>query len=154
MERIDMLSTLSAFKEITAASSGGTLSPQRKSEQNVSPGNGAPAVSPIDQIRTVTKNTNIDAVSVKLSASRDVFSAVDDYFNLGRSGRLDAFRGLSPEDKEQFFRIVAELAKSGYVGYEELIVNKKVERHDIVSQMGNRRLQNARVYDSSKYPRH
>ena len=91
-----------------------------------------------------------DALSVEFSVSRDMFTAVDDFFNLGKSGRFDAFHALSPEDKEQFVKIVAELAKSGYVGYEELIVNKKVERHEVASQIGNRRVRHARVYDNSK----
>jgi hypothetical protein len=48
---------------------------------------------------------------------------------------------------------VAELAKAGYIGYEKLVVNKKVERHEILTQIGDRRLHDARVYDGSKYPR-
>lgn len=91
-----------------------------------------------------------NAVSVDFSVSHDVFSAVDDFFNLGKSGRFNSFHSLSPEDKEQFVKIVAELAKSGYVGFEELLVNKKVERHEITSQIGDQRLRLARVYDSSK----
>lgn len=90
------------------------------------------------------------AVSVDFSVSHDVFSAVDDFFNLGKSGRFNSFHSLSPEDKEQFVTIVAELAKSGYVGFEELLVNKRVERHEITSQIGDQRLRLARVYDSSK----
>jgi len=91
-----------------------------------------------------------DAVAVEFSVSRDVFTAVDDFYNLGKSGRFDAFHSLSPADKEQFVKIVAELAKSGYVGYEELIVNKKVERHEVTTQVADRRVQHARVYDNSK----
>lgn len=90
------------------------------------------------------------ALSVDFSVSQDVFGAVNDFFNLGKSGRFDAFHSLSPDDKEQFVKIVAELAKSGYVGFEELLVNKKVERHEISSQIGNQRLRLARVYDNSK----
>ena len=96
------------------------------------------------------KPDSSDAVSVEFSVSRDVFTAVDDFFNLGKSGRFDAFHSLSPADKEQFVKIVAELAKSGYVGYEELIVNKKVERHEVTTQVADRRVQHARVYDNSK----
>jgi hypothetical protein len=90
-----------------------------------------------------------DAASVDLSASPDVFSAVDNFFNLGKSNRFDDFHKLSPEDKEQFVMIVAELAKSHYVGYEEYVVNNKVERHGVETQIGDERLYNARVYDSS-----
>ena len=96
----------------------------------------------------------INAASVELSASHDVFSAVDNFYNLGRSGRFDAFHKLSPEDKEQFVKMVAELAKSDYVGYQEFIVNHKVERHEVVSQIGDERLRNARVFDRGKYHHH
>ncbi len=113
----------------------------------------------VDQVTLsqVTQNHSVQsgrdsAVSVDLSVSHDVFTAVDNFYNLGRSGRFDSFHSLSPEDKEQFVKIVAELAKSGYVGFEELVVNKKVERHDISSQIGDQRLRSARVYDNSKEP--
>lgn len=93
-----------------------------------------------------------NAVSVDFSVSHDVFSAVDNFFNLGTSGRFDAFHALSPTDKEQFVKVVAALAQSGYVGYEDLVVNNKVERHDLTTQIGDQRLYHARVYDNSKDP--
>lgn len=100
--------------------------------------------------KSIAPSASDSSVSVDFSVSHDVFSAVDDFFNLGKSGRFNSFHSLSPEDKEQFVTIVAELAKSGYVGFEELLVNKKVERHEITSQIGDQRLRLARVYDSSK----
>jgi len=103
---------------------------------------------------TASKAAADSGVSVDFSVSHDVFSAVDDFFNLGKTGRFDTFHALSPDDKEQFVKIVAELAKSGYVGFEELIVNKKVERHEITSQIGDQRLRLARVYDNSQEHRH
>jgi hypothetical protein len=144
-----MITTLSAYKEMIFASSGEKSQPQLREYQNVASGGTDPVAELAGQ---AIDHKIIDAVSVELSASHDVFSAVDDFYNLGRSGRFDAFHKLSPEEKEQFVKIVAELAKSGYVGYEELIVNNKVERHEIVSQIGDYRLRNARVYDRSKFP--
>ncbi|WP_136524945.1 hypothetical protein [Geomonas ferrireducens] len=91
-----------------------------------------------------------DADLVNISTSQDVFTAVDNFFNLGASNRFDAFHKLSPNDKEQFVQIVADLAKSGYMGYEELVVNKKVERHDLENKIGDDRIRGARVYDRAK----
>ena len=149
-----MITTLSAYKEMIAASSGGKSNPQLLRGQDATSGTADPAAPTTEHAVEMTGGKMIDAVSVELSASHDVFSAVDNYFNLGRSGRFDTFHKLSPEDKEQFVKIVAELAKAGYIGYEELIVNKKLERHEILSQIGDRRLRDARVYDGSKYPHH
>jgi hypothetical protein len=103
-----------------------------------------------DPAGMIAGGTAANDVSVDLSASPDVFSAVDSFFNMGKSNRLDDFDKLSPKDKEQFVMMVAELAKSGYVGYEELVVDHKVERHDLATQVGDRRLHDARVYDSAE----
>jgi hypothetical protein len=145
-----MISTLAAFKEMISAYSGEKLHVQTQGNKNVASVRADPAA----QTDLALGNKNIDAVSVELSASHDVFSAVDDYFNLGKSGRFSTFHALSPDDKGQFVKIVAELVKSGYMGYEELIVNKKVERHEMLTQIGDERLHNARVYDRSKNFRH
>jgi len=147
-----MITTLSAYKEMIFAPTGERSQPQLNGHQNIASGVTDPVASETELVGQIMDNKRIDAVSVELSALHDVFSAVDNFYNLGRSGRFDAFHKLSPEDKEQFVKIVAELAKTGYVGYEELIVNNKVERHEIVSQIGDNRLRNARVYDRSKYP--
>lgn len=147
-----MITTLTAFKEMIAASFVEKSRVQPGVNRGVMSGN-AEADAAAGQVGVATEATATDAVSVELSASYDVFSAVDSFFNLGRTGRFDAFHALSPDDKEQFVKIVAELAKSGYIGYEELIVNKKVERHEVLSQIGDHRLEKARVYDGNKYPR-
>lgn len=54
------------------------------------------------------------------------------------------------EDKGKFVSIVAELTKAGYMGYEELVVDNRVERHEIAQQIGDDRVRGARVYDESK----
>ena len=75
------------------------------------------------------------------------------YFSSGRAGwSCPQPLTLSPEDKEQFVKMVAELSKSGYLGYQEFIVNHKVERHEVVSQIGDERLRNAHVFDRGKHP--
>jgi len=88
-----------------------------------------------------------DAVSVDLSASHDVFAAVDNFFDLNRPGKFEAFDHLSQEEKGEALKMVVELGKRGYVGYETLLVdNNKVERHDVIMEIGDDRLRNARVY--------
>jgi len=88
-------------------------------------------------------------VTLNLSASKDVFGAVDDFFNLGKEGRLDAYNALGPEEKEQFIQIVAKLAKNGYMGYEILDINGHPEKHDVDLQISDERTRNAPIYDES-----
>jgi len=78
--------------------------------------------------------------------SGGVIDAVDDIFNLGqrRSGAEE--KKLTREEQNQVFKIVGELLKSGYVGYEWLRVGNKIERHDVEMQIGDSRLRNARPY--------
>ncbi|OGR29848.1 MAG: hypothetical protein A2X79_03855 [Desulfuromonadaceae bacterium GWB2_53_15] len=146
-----MITTLSALREKMLSTEDAAAQSQPRINQHARQQG---AVDPVNLSQATgsqaVRSGSDDALSVEFSVSRDVFTAVDDFFNLGKSGRFDAFHALPPEDKEQFVQIVAELAKSGYVGYEELIVNKKVERHEVASQIGNRRVRNARVYDNSK----
>lgn len=44
---------------------------------------------------------------------------------------------------DKFIKIFPELAKTGYIWYEELIVNNKIEKHEIVNHIGDNRLKNA-----------
>lgn len=127
-----MISALAAYKAMILGSTTDTGSAKPSPKRD----SGADATS--------------DADLVNISTSQDVFSAVDSFFNLGASNRFDAFHKLSPNDKEQFVQIVADLAKSGYMGYEELVVNKKVERHDLENKIGDDRIRGARVYDRAK----
>ena len=149
-----MITPYSANNEVISPSSGERSQPRLQGNQNIASGGADAIPSEAELAGQVAGNKTIDALSVELSASHDVFSAVDDFYDLGRSGRFDAFHKLSPEDKEQFVKMVAQLAKSGYVGYEKLIVDHKVERHDVVAQIADHRLRNARVVDRAKYPDH
>lgn len=131
-----MISSISAYREMMVASGAEKTAVGARRDQGLaSAGADVPA-----------------ADSVELSVSSDVFSAVDNYFNLGASGRFDSFHSLSPADKEQFVKIVAALAQAGYVGYEELVVNKKIEKHDVLDQIADDRLRNAKVYNPPKTP--
>ena len=90
------------------------------------------------------------ADSVEMSATHDVFGAVENFFNMGNPGHLSAADKLSPAEKQQFTKIVATLLTKGYTGYEELVVNNKVEHHDIDMQIGDDRLRKARLYQDPK----
>ncbi|WP_129126814.1 hypothetical protein [Geomonas oryzae] len=127
-----MISALAAYKAMILGSTTDTGSAKPSSKRD----NGVDATAEADM--------------VNISTSQDVFTAVDNFFNLGASNRFDAFHKLSPDDKEQFVQIVADLAKSGYMGYEELVVNKKVERHDLENKIADDRIRGARVYDRAK----
>ncbi len=88
-----------------------------------------------------------DAVTVDFSASHDVFAAVDKFFDLNSPGKLETLNSLSPEEKGQALKMVVELTKKGFVGYETLrLDNNKVERHDVIMEIGDDRLRNAHVY--------
>jgi hypothetical protein len=139
-----MITSLSAYKAMIEASIGTSAVQRAKS------GNDIPSNLDIVGSSAKTDSQSADAVSVDISASSDVFGAVDSYFNLGNSGRFEDYHKLSAEDKQQFMKIVSALASAGYMGYEELVVNNKVERHEILNQVGDQRLHKAWVYDESK----
>lgn len=83
-------------------------------------------------------------VTVNLSVSGGVMDAVDDIFNLGQRSSNTREKKLTKEEQDQVFKIVGELLKSGYVGYEMLRVGTRIERHDVDMQIGDSRLRNAR----------
>lgn len=141
-----MITALSAYQAmIDASASGKTVRREGKDASSVDS-----VVSLSKRAQQTDGATSQDADSVEISASKDVYTAVDSFFNLGKSARFEDFHNLSREDKEIFVKIVAELAKSGYMGYEELVVNNKVERHEALDKVVDQRLRGAKVYDESK----
>ncbi|ACH40166.1 hypothetical protein Gbem_3165 [Citrifermentans bemidjiense Bem] len=139
-----MIRALSAYKAIMEASA--IDKPARREDKTTS---GPGALALLSDGEQASGAAAADHDFVNISTSQDVFSAVDDFFNLGNSNRFDGFHNLSREDKESFVKIVAELAKAGYMGYEELKVNNKLERHEIAHQIGDQRLRGAKVYDDA-----
>lgn len=139
-----MIRALSAYKAIMEASA---IDKPARREEKITSGTGTLAALSNNGTEASAAATDHDFVNI--STSQDVFSAVDDFFNLGSSNRFDGFHNLSREDKESFVKIVAELAKAGYMGYEELKVNNKLERHEIAHQIGDQRLRGAKVYDDA-----
>ena len=100
-----MISTLSAYKEMILASASSNAGQRLKGGETAATAADPAALVP-KAAGMVASGSPSDAVSVELSASHDVFNAVDSYFNLGRSGRFDDFHKLSREDKEQFVKIM------------------------------------------------
>lgn len=84
--------------------------------------------------------------SAEISNSAKAFKKIDSFLNLGepRSFTLDE---MSPEEKEEFLKMLSTLLQKGIVGYEELEVDGKREKHFIVTQIGNERIKGARLYD-------
>ncbi len=55
---------------------------------------------------------------------------------------------LTPDEKDQFLKILSGLLKEGIVGYEILEVNGKPEKHFLVNQIGD-----SRLYGAKRYPK-
>ena len=87
-----------------------------------------------------------DGVTVDLSFSGGVMDAVDSVFNLGERDSGGSGKKLTPEEREQVFKIVAALLQSGYVGYEWLRIGHRIEKHDVTMEIGDSRLRNAKPY--------
>jgi hypothetical protein len=82
---------------------------------------------------------------VEISNTAKVYSALDNFLNLGNPDRLDIGK-LNGAEKEEFLKMLSSTLKSGFIGYEILEVNGKPEKHDIVMQIGDQRLKSAKLY--------
>lgn len=89
------------------------------------------------------KNPKTD--SIEISNTSKAFDKVNDFLNLGKSDRMD-ISDLSPEEREEFLKMLSDLLKSGVVGYEVREVDGKPEKHFIVNQIGNKRLFGSKLY--------
>lgn len=88
--------------------------------------------------------------TIEISNSTRAFMKVNDFLNLGKPDRLDT-SDMSTGEKKEFLKMLSELLKRGIVGYEELEVDGKKEKHFIVNQIGNHRLDDAKLYREKKY---
>ncbi len=79
-----------------------------------------------------------------------VFDKIENFLNLGKPDRLN-FSDLNPEEKEEFFKILATLIKNGIVGYEIFEVDGKPEKHFIVNQIGDKRTYDSKLYKKDHY---
>ncbi len=87
---------------------------------------------------------------IEISSAGKAFKKIDDFLNLGKPDRLDT-SDLSPAEKEEFLKILANLLKKGIVGYEILEVNGQPEKHYIVNQIGDERIRGAKLYKKGDY---
>jgi len=99
-----------------------------------------------------TKKGNVPAKSTtsfkdtaSISNTSKVFSQVDRVFNLGNPGRADT-GNMTPDDRKEFIKIVANLLHKGVVGYEILNVNGRPEKHFIENEIGDTRIKGAKLY--------
>jgi hypothetical protein len=88
--------------------------------------------------------------SVEISNTSKAFAKLDNFLNLGKSDRLDT-GDLNEEEKKEFLKMLADLIKSGVVGYEVLEVNGKPEKHYMVNQIGDERTNGAKLYKKNGY---
>lgn len=84
--------------------------------------------------------------SISISNTSKAFNKLNDFMNLGKPGRLD-MSDLSPDEKEEFMKMLAKLLKEGIVGYEIIEVNGKPEKHYLVNQIGDKRLYGKKLYN-------
>jgi hypothetical protein len=108
---------------------------------------------PTDRLKTETdkpvkKTERKD--SIEISNTSKVFDRVNDFLNLGKPNRLDT-SDLSPEEKEEYIKMIAALMQKGIVGFEIREVNGKPEKHYIVNQIGNQRLYGTKLYNRPGY---
>ena len=82
---------------------------------------------------------------IEISNTSKAFDKLNDFMNLGKPDRMD-ISDLSPEEMEEFLKMLADLLKSGFVGYEIREVDGKPEKHFIVNQIGDERLYGTKLY--------
>jgi len=83
--------------------------------------------------------------TIEFSNTSKAFSKLDNFLNLGKSDRLDITE-LNESEKKEFLKMLAVLLQKGIVGYEVLEVNGKPEKHYVVNQIGDKRIQCAKIY--------
>ncbi len=93
----------------------------------------------------VRESAVTEARKNNVSISSNVFKKVEEFMNAGTTKDV-LLSDLTPDEKNQFFKILAGLLKAGIVGYEILEVNGKPEKHYLVNQIGDRRLYGAKRY--------
>jgi type II secretory pathway component PulF len=88
--------------------------------------------------------------SVEFSDTSKAFAKLDSFLNLGKRDRLD-LSDLNESEKSEFLKMLATLLQKGFVGYEVLEVNGKPEKHYIVNQIGDQRINGAKLYKKKSY---
>jgi len=91
------------------------------------------------------KNDHTTKDSIEISDSAKVISNIDKFFNLSDPDRLN-LSDMNESEKKEFYNTLGNLLKKGFMGYETLKVNGKVEKHFIETEIGDERLKGAKPY--------
>ena len=102
-------------------------------------------ISKENVIKNIDEDKEKKKDKLEISNTSKALDKVNDFLNLGKSDRTD-ISDLSPEEREEFLKMLADLLKSGIVGYEVRKVDGKPEKHFIVNQIGDRRLYGTKLY--------
>ena len=86
----------------------------------------------------------------EISNTSKVFNKLDNFMNLGKSDRLNVGDLNGPERKE-FLKMLSNLLKKGFAGYEVLDVNHHPEKHFIETEIGDERIYGAKLYKKRGY---
>lgn len=105
--------------------------------------NGDPIADAAPKVISPKDNSLKDTFTI--SNTSKAFDKVEDFLNLGKSGRLD-IGDLNEDEKKEFLKILASLLQKGIVGYEILEVNGKPEKHFIECEIGDQRIKQAKLY--------
>jgi hypothetical protein len=107
----------------------------------------------VDAKTKVENTTATSSATIKdtaeISDTSKVFSQVDNFLNLGSQDRVDTSK-MSPADRKEFLKIVANLLHNGVVGYEVLDVKGQPEKHFIENEIGDQRIKGAKLYKNGK----
>lgn len=87
---------------------------------------------------------------LSISNTSKAFMKLENFLNLGRPDRLNT-DDLSDGERDEFLKMLSALLKKGIVGFEELEVNGRKEKHYIVTQIGDARLRGAKLYRKRWY---
>lgn len=83
--------------------------------------------------------------SAEISNTAKAFSKVEKFLDMNNPNRLN-INDLNDAEKEEFLKMLAGAIKEGVVGYEVLEVNGLPEKHFLVNEIGDRRLNGAKPY--------
>lgn len=111
---------------------------------NSSAGNGFAAVKLSEDKAAFLNSAKAEAEKDKIPFSPKVFRKIDRFFDLGSTSTLD-LGDLSKEESRQFWKVVSKLLQKGLVGYNYYEIDGKIEKHYVISDLGNQRLAGSKV---------
>lgn len=113
---------------------------------NITSGSSSSLIQALKSEKNIKASVTLDfGDSAEISNTAKAFKKIDSFLNLGEP-RSFSLEDLSPDEKEEFLTMLAKLLEKGIIGYEELEVDGKKEKHFIVTQIGDERLKGAKLY--------